>query len=79
MSKKVWNLMYVVGNPTMFRRVTAAADNPQPRAKALEGAQIVQANGWRVWVEHLESGKRIFESQAEQEFGSGAGAKGSGA
>ncbi len=27
MSTKVWNLMYVAGNPEMFTRVTANADN----------------------------------------------------
>lgn len=68
MSKKVWNLMYVVGNPAMFSRVTAAADNPMSRADALAGAEVITGNGgWRVWVEHISNGQRIFESDAERE------------
>ena len=35
MNTKVWNLMYVAGNPAMFTRVTANADNPMKRAEAL--------------------------------------------
>lgn len=67
MSKKVWNLLYVVGNPTMFTRVTANASNPMLRADALEAAEKISGNGWRVWVEHHErSSERIFESRAER-------------
>lgn len=67
MSKKIWNLMYVVGNPRMFDRVTANADNPCSRAEALEGANTVANNGgnWRTWVEHKDTGERIFESATE--------------
>lgn len=67
MSKKVWNLMYVVGNPAMFSRVTANADNPLSRADAMAVAEKVAGNGWRVWVEHHASQERIFESQAEKD------------
>jgi hypothetical protein len=67
MSKKVWNLMYVAGNPAMFSRVTANADNPMSRAEALAAAVIVAGHGWRVWVEHHQRGERIFESQHEKE------------
>ncbi|WP_087864234.1 hypothetical protein [Comamonas thiooxydans] len=66
--KKIWNLMYVVGNPSMFKNVTANAGNPMSRADALASAATVSDNGggWRVWVEHRETGERIFESAAEQ-------------
>ena len=64
-TNKVWNLLYVVGNPAMFKRVTACADNPQRRADALAGAERLAANGWRVWVEHARSLERIFESPQE--------------
>jgi hypothetical protein len=47
MNTKVWNLMYVAGNPAMFTRVTANADNPMKRAEALAGAEVVARNGWR--------------------------------
>lgn len=63
-SNKVWNLVYVVGNT---ERVVSAADNPQTRANALSGAETVAKNGWRVWVQHHQTGKRIFESPAEIE------------
>lgn len=58
----IWNLMYALGNTG---RITGDAANPQARGKALAGADIVTKNGWRVWVEHKETGKRIFESPAE--------------
>ena len=61
-----WNLFYVVGNPAMFSRVTDCSDNPMSRKEALEAAQRLADNGWRVWVEHKISQKRIFESPAEQ-------------
>ena len=67
MSKKTWNLMFVVGNPKMFANVTANADNPCTKQQALEGARVIDGNGggWRVWVEHKDTGKRIFESSSE--------------
>ncbi|WP_137917147.1 hypothetical protein [Hydrogenophaga sp. 2FB] len=64
MTTKVWNLMYAVGNTG---RIFGDAGNPQVRASALDGAETVSKNGWRVWVEHHSSGKRIFESQAEKD------------
>lgn len=77
MSKKVWNLMYVVGNPAMFTRVTSCADNPMSRADALGAAERVAGNGggWRVWVEHHNKADRIFESQAEKSHNSALAAK----
>lgn len=67
MSKKVWNLMYVVGNPAMFSRVAAYGSNPLSRSDALEMATKLAANGWRVWVEHHTRAERIFESQVEKD------------
>jgi hypothetical protein len=65
MSKPVWSLMYVAGNPAMFTKVTANASNPLSRAEAIEGAEKLAKSGWRVWVEHHQTAKRIFESEAE--------------
>lgn len=63
-SNRVWNLMYVLGNTS---RVVGDAANPQDRTGALSGADnVANKNGWRVWVEHHETGKRIFESEAEK-------------
>lgn len=67
-SSKVWAVKYVVGNPTLFTKVTTAAGGPLRRADALEDARAVAQNGWRVWVEHAQTGKRIFESDAELKF-----------
>ena len=63
-SNRVWNLMYVLGNTG---RVTGDAANPQEKVGALSGAEHVSTNGWRVWVEHHKTGKRLFESDAEKE------------
>ena len=30
-------------------------------------AAIIAANGWRVWVEYKDTGKRIFESKSEKQ------------
>lgn len=71
MSKQnVWNLKYVAGNPEIFSKVVTAAGSPMKRSDALTGAKTIEANGggWRAWVEHAESGKRIFESEAENQF-----------
>ena len=66
MATKIWNLMYALGNTS---RVIGDASNPQARKSALSGAETVVANnGWRVWVEHHETKKRIFESPAEIAF-----------
>jgi len=66
-TNRVWNVKYVVGNPTMFSKVTTNANGPLRRADALKGAKRVAENGggWRVWVEHATTGERIFESIAE--------------
>ncbi|HDR9497165.1 TPA: hypothetical protein QDC06_000357 [Burkholderia cepacia] len=53
---KVWNLTYALGNTS---RVVGDASNPRARASALEGAEKIEANGWRVWVEHHKTGVRI--------------------
>ncbi|HDR9174476.1 TPA: hypothetical protein QDB23_001689 [Burkholderia vietnamiensis] len=66
MSKHIWNLKYVAGNPEMFSKVINAADNPRTRTVALEDAEKVAKNGWRVWVEHASTGVRIFESDVER-------------
>ncbi|WP_186168254.1 hypothetical protein [Burkholderia gladioli] len=60
---KVWNLTYALGNTS---RIVSDASNPQVRTSALEGAEKIAANGWRVWVEHRKTGERIFESERER-------------
>lgn len=61
---KVWNLMYALGNTD---RIVGDSENPQSRKSALEGAAVIEKNGWRVWVEHQSTGKRILESAREIE------------
>jgi hypothetical protein len=65
MTTKVWNLMYVLGNTG---RITGEATNPQSRKTALDGAAVVDRNGWRVWVEHHKTGKRLYENAREKAF-----------
>lgn len=65
MSKKVWHVKYVVGNPLMFERITTAAGGPFARKVALDGfANICQE--WRCWVEHVSTGERIAETDVEK-------------
>lgn len=59
MSTKVWNLCYRAGNSN---RVITAADSPQSKASAIEGAQRMRAAGnpWQSWIEHHKTGEVIF-------------------
>lgn len=66
MAKKIWNLMYVAGNPEMRSRVSSDMHNPLLRSEALEAAKQLSAHGWRVWVERDNTKERIFESEAEK-------------
>ncbi len=70
MAKKIWNLLYVVGNPAIFSRVTSCAENPMARSEAFKAAEKVAGNGgnWRVWVARGDTIARIFESDAEKAF-----------
>ncbi len=68
MSKRIWNLKFVAGNPQKFSQIRSASDNPMNRAKALDGFQTLSTNGWRVWVEHAHTGKRIAESVLEKNW-----------
>lgn len=65
MSKKVWNLMYRVGNTQI---ITGDSGNPSSKQVALDGAATVTENGWRVWVEHHTSGKILYQNPAEIEY-----------
>jgi hypothetical protein len=64
MTTKVWNLMYALGTT---ERIMGDSENPQSRKSALEGAAVIEKNGWRVWVEHQARPERIFESKAEKD------------
>lgn len=64
MTTKVWNLMYALGNTD---RVVGDSENPQIRKSALESAAAIAKNDWRVWIEHHQNGRRIFESQQERD------------
>ena len=68
MSKRVWDLKYVAGNPGIFFKVRSDSSNPMKRSEALEAAGRLADRNWRVWVEHKDSGKRIYESEAEIAF-----------
>jgi hypothetical protein len=66
--QKIWNVYFVAGNPRMFEKVRSVPDNPMRKSDALEAASKIAANGWRVWVEHFDNYKRIYESPVEREF-----------
>jgi hypothetical protein len=65
-SQNNWNIMYVVGNPETRKKVTSDASNPLKRSVALEGAEKLAVQNWRVWVENNTTGERIFESSVEK-------------
>lgn len=67
-AKKIWNLMYVAGNPDIFKEVTANSGNPMKRAEAIAAGERLADKGWRVWVEQATTKDRIFESDAEIKF-----------
>lgn len=67
-TQKIWNIMYVAGNPKIFTKVIANASNPLRRSEAIEAAKQISKNGWRVWVEHAETKERIYESEIETQY-----------
>ena len=67
-TQKNWLIKYVAGNPAMFSRVKTEGAGTIKRSEALAGAAKVAENGWRVWVEHAVTGKRIFESDVESAY-----------
>jgi hypothetical protein len=67
-TQKCWSLKYIAGNPELFKQVRTDADSPGRRSEVLQAAEKVAANGWRVWVEHVSTGKRIFESEVEKKY-----------
>jgi hypothetical protein len=72
MKHKVWNLQYMAGNTG---RHLSDGSNPQRRTEVLAAARKVAESGWRVWVEHHTTGKRIFESESEQKHRHSVAAK----
>jgi len=73
-TQKCWSLKYIAGNPEMFTQVRTDAAGPGRRSEVLQAAEKVAANGWRVWVEHVSTGKRIFESEVEKKYKNAASA-----
>lgn len=63
MTTKVWNLLYGLGNTT---KIVGDAENPQARKSAIEGAAVIDKNGWLVWIEHHTTGKRLYENSNEK-------------
>lgn len=59
----IWNVRYELGNTG---RVSGLSTNPLGRKEALASAETITNNGWRCWVEHHESKKRIFQNPAEE-------------
>ena len=68
MSKKIWNVKFVAGNPDIFSEVKMASGSPFTRAAADEAFSNLTRKGWRAWMEHAETGERITESNVEKAF-----------
>jgi hypothetical protein len=64
-SNKVWVVKFVAGNPRIYSVVRSS--EALKRGEAIARAKSID-DRWRVWVEHVSSGQRIFESSAEVEF-----------
>lgn len=67
-STKQHELWYKIGNPKMDNlAILKSADSPYTKAKALAAARdLLDKNpSWRVWVQHAQTGERIFESDSE--------------
>ncbi|WP_018984035.1 hypothetical protein [Salinimonas chungwhensis] len=67
-TQKVWNVKFVVGNPKIYKEVKTDQQGPFRKGDAVERATVRADKGWRAWVEHTETKKRIFESDVEKEF-----------
>lgn len=63
---KSWIVKHVAGLPGLFEMVTSDPESPMPRRDALEKIALIDAKGWRGWVEHMATGKRASETQAEK-------------
>ncbi len=66
--KNIWNLKFIAGNPQIFNKVRTGTGSPMGRAQALEEAEIINSKGWRGWVEHENTGERIYETDVEKQF-----------
>jgi hypothetical protein len=51
-----WDLMYVAGNPGIFKTVRSDSGNPMKRSAALDCANKLSDKNWRVWVQHSQTG-----------------------
>lgn len=63
---KSWILKHVAGLPGLFEVVTCDPESPMPRKDAVEKLAALDAKGWRGWVEHMATGKRAAQTQAEK-------------
>ena len=62
-----WNVMFVLPGET---RVISSVENPQTIADARYEAGKVRnlTRTWRVWIEHVKTGERAYESMAEKTY-----------
>jgi len=62
MAKRVWNIRYSLGNTG---REIGDAGNPRKRSEAIPVAEeIAKRANWHVWVEHVDTRKRIWDSHS---------------
>lgn len=58
--------MFIAGNSAKV--VKHAHSKPLTRKAALDKAVAISQKGWRAWVEHYQTGKRLFENDAERNY-----------
>jgi len=63
-TNKVWIVRFYLGNSG---RLSGDINNRMTRANAFADAAVIDKNGWRCWIEHHATGKRIYENALEQE------------
>ena len=65
MSKKVWNVMHVPADSAGGGTI-AFEGNPLQRSVALAKAEQIAGGGLVSWVEHHQTGRRLYESPVER-------------
>lgn len=66
MTKKVWHLKYVIGNPRIYTKITTDSGGPYLRNEAIRLCLNQICEDWRCWVEHSVTGEVIERNATEQ-------------
>lgn len=58
-SNKVWNLKYYFGNT---KRIITSAGSPMSKKDAMDGYEVINGNGWSVWIEHYLTREKLMSN-----------------